>query len=213
MNLEQRAFSWSWSCLIVVRSSTTTLMDCSTQSPCAFPVYRLQRTTRGFYGQLPDRDDTYPRYLVRFWRNRVAEFGDLLEPTLPSDDETQRRVIPSASVVEYTHDFLLLAQRVYRLVGYGGAVEAEARLENVAGYTLGVRPGSDLPNLRPIQEDVLAPDPWRGPVDQLDQGAEAAVRTQARRGLRQPGGAAPARAEDRPRAGRPRRRRSARARR
>jgi hypothetical protein len=133
--------------------------------------YRLQRTTRGFYGQLPDRDDTYPRYLVRFWRNGVAEFGDLLEPMFPTDDETQRRVIPSAAIVEYTHDFLLLVQQVYRLVGYGGAVEAEARLENVAGYRLAVRPGYDLPNLRSIQQDHLAPDPWRGTVDGLDQGA------------------------------------------
>lgn len=131
--------------------------------------FNLRRTTRGFYGQLPDRDDTYPRYLVRFWRSGVSEYGDLLEPMFPEDEP--QRLVPSAAIVEYTHDFLLLTQQVYRFMGYGGVVEAEARLENVAGYRLGVRPGFDLPNLRPIEEHVLAPDPWRGPVDQLGQGA------------------------------------------
>lgn len=72
--------------------------------------YHLQRTTLGIHGQLPDRDDTYPRYLVRFWRNGVAEFGDLLEPRFRADGSEQR-IIPSAAIVEYTHDFLLLTQR------------------------------------------------------------------------------------------------------
>jgi hypothetical protein len=141
--------------------------------------FRLQRTTRGFYGQLPDRDDTYPRYLVRFWRNGVAEFGDLLEPMFPEEDAAGRKTIPAAAIVEYTHDFLLLAQQVYRLVGYDGGVEAEARLDNVTGYSLGVRPGLDLPNLRPIEERVLATDPWRGPVADLAEGAAAVARSLA----------------------------------
>jgi hypothetical protein len=136
--------------------------------------FRLQRTTRGFYGQIPDRDDTYPRYLVRFWRNGVAEFGESLEPMFPEVGEG--RTIPSAAIVEYTHDFLVLAQQVYGLVGYTGQVEAEARLENVNGYSLAVRPGVYLPNIHPIQEDVLAPERWRGPVEELDRGAESLSR-------------------------------------
>jgi hypothetical protein len=134
--------------------------------------FRLQRTTQGFYGQLPDRDDTYPRYLVRFWRNGVSEFGDLLEPMF----DPEPRVIPSAAVVEYVHDFLTLAHRVYQLVGYDGQIAAEARLENVEGYTPGVRPDAYFPNLRPISDEVVAPPPWQGDLAELPQGAAAVAR-------------------------------------
>jgi hypothetical protein len=138
--------------------------------------FRLQRTTRGFYAQIPDRDDTYPRYLIRFWRNGVAEFGDLLEPAHAPPEQEIARTVPSAAIVEYTHDFLLLARRVYGIAGYGGLVEAEARLENVAGYHLAVRPEYYLPDLHPIEEERITPDPWRGPVAQLDEGATEVAR-------------------------------------
>jgi len=138
--------------------------------------FRLQRTTRGFYGQLPDRDDTYPRYLIRLWRNGVAEYGDLLEPMFP-DEAAGQKTLPSAAIVEYTHDFLLLAQQVYRLVGYDGPVEAEARLENVSGFAVALGPGAfPPPTIHPIEEDVLVTDPWHGNVDELDQGAAAVAR-------------------------------------
>jgi hypothetical protein len=140
--------------------------------------YRLQRTTHGFYGQLPDRDDTYPRYLVRFWRNGVAEFGDLLEPMFPETAQ-QTKIIPSAAIVEYTHDFLLLAHDLYRVLGYHGTVEAEARLENVRGYELALRHGIFAPELRPFEEDVVAPDPWRGGADELTEGAADVARSLA----------------------------------
>jgi Putative DNA-binding domain len=137
--------------------------------------FRLQRTTLGFYGQLPDRDDTYPRYLVRFWRNGVMELGDLLEPMFPIDED-QRRTVPSAAVVEYTHDFLLLAHQVYALAGYDGEVEAEARLENIAGYALAVRRGYDMPNRHPFDVDIVSTEPWRGSARELNDGAVVVAR-------------------------------------
>jgi hypothetical protein len=138
--------------------------------------YHLRRTVAGLHAQLPDRDDTYPRYLVRYWRNGVAEFGDLLEPMFPDEGGL---VIPSAAIVEYVHDFLLLARHVYHLVGYDGNVEAEARLENIEGYTLGVRPDLDLRDFRPIREEALSTDPWRGAAADLDHGAATVARALA----------------------------------
>jgi hypothetical protein len=132
--------------------------------------YRLHPGLHGFFAQLPDRDDTYPRYLVRFWRDGLFEFGDLLEPPLrePSD----MRVIPTHAVAQYVHDFLTLFARAYAALGYEGQVRAEARFDHVAGYTLGVdlaRMGGQEPH--PLEEYEVPADPWTGAAADLEDAA------------------------------------------
>jgi hypothetical protein len=132
--------------------------------------YRLRPRLHGFFAQLPDRDDTYPRYLVRFWRDGLFEFGDLLEPPLRDPAETQ--VIPTHAVAQYVHDFLTLFARAYDMVGYDGQLRAEARFDHVSGYALGVdlaRMGGQEPH--PLEEDEIVAEPWTGAVAELEDAA------------------------------------------
>jgi hypothetical protein len=132
--------------------------------------YRLRPVLNGLFAQLPDRDDTYPRYLVRFWRNGLFEFGDLLEP--PFRDPTELRVIPTHAIAQYVHDYLTLFSRAYRALEYQGQVRAEARFDNVAGYSLGLdlaRTGGQEP--QPLQDNEISAQPWNGTAGELEDAA------------------------------------------
>jgi hypothetical protein len=132
--------------------------------------YQLHPALHGFFAQSPDRDDTYPRYLVRFWRDGLFELGDLLEP--PFRDPAEMRVIPTHAVAQYVHDFLTLFGRTYSALGYEGHVRAEARFDHVAGYTLGVdlaRMAGQEPH--PLEDDAIVAEPRTGPVADLEASA------------------------------------------
>jgi hypothetical protein len=100
---------------------------------------RLRRTALGFFGQLP-HDGPFPSFLLRLWENGVLEYGDLLVPALRHDD-ARDFTLPTTSVLWYVHDSLALFYGVYERVGYDGPVHVELRLDNVAGYCLGIEPG------------------------------------------------------------------------
>jgi Schlafen, AlbA_2 len=154
--------------------------------------YRFHRRLEGLDAQIPDRDDTYPRYLVRLWRDGLLEYGDLLEsPFVGAPGE--RRVIPTHAVAQYVHDYLLLFARALRRLGYDGAVRAVARLDHIEGYTLAVDPArAGWIDFRALQHDEIAAEPWRGRADELEEdGASTLARDLLQRLFLAAGGAVP----------------------
>ena len=82
-------------------------------------------------------DGPYPAFLLAFWQNGILEFGDLQIPPLRFGDERDF-TIPATGVLWYMHDALALFHGVYECLGYAGEVEVEIRMDNIAGYALGI---------------------------------------------------------------------------
>lgn len=136
--------------------------------------YHFRRRLEGFQAQLPDRDDTYPRYLIRLWRDGVLEYGDLLEPPrylAPAD-----RTIPTHAIAQYVHDYLVLFARILQRLGHDGAVRATAGLYHVEGYTVAVDPArAGWIDFQPLPVNDIPAEPWQGLSTDLEQQGAATV--------------------------------------
>jgi len=143
--------------------------------------YRLRPHLQGFFAQLPERDDTYPRYLLRLWRDGLLEFGDLLEPPFRSADPIENRVIPTHAVAQYVHDFLLLFARLYAVLGYEEQVRAVARLDHVRDYRLGLDPNRIWFHQPIVRDDEITADEWVGPAEDLEGAAGSLARDLSQR--------------------------------
>lgn len=134
--------------------------------------FTFDRTLQGFRAQLPPRDDTYPRFLYQLYPDGLFEYGNLLEGPFRGEE----RSIPSHAIAQYAHDSLILFARIYRLAGYEGQVRAEARLDQVAGYSLAIDPSRSSSIYRqPLVDVVVSAQPWTGTVAELEESGAAAI--------------------------------------
>ena len=126
----------------------------------------LRPRSRSLEGRLPERDDVYPRYLLRVWDDGLMEFGTMLklaiQPTPPDTD----RWIATRSVAEYVHDYVALFGAIYEAFGYRGTVVVRAAFDHVKDHRLGV-PGHvwEVPTVRdePVEGKL-----WTLPAASLD---------------------------------------------
>lgn len=128
--------------------------------------FRLRPTTQGLHGPLPPTDDLAPRYLVDMYRDGLMEYGTTLEPSLRFNDPRRDRIIFTSSHTAQAHDYLQAFAVSLRALDYDGPVAAQISFDDLRGTSLGVR-DFEFDGLRPIAENVVRGEIWRGELADL----------------------------------------------